>query len=107
MTMAFVRAVGVGEIPVGAIREVTVGGKALAVANVEGKFHVIDNTCLHRGGPLGDGLLEGKIVTCPWHGWQYDVTSGKVVQNPAVGVACYPVEVRGGEVFVDLGQVSS
>ncbi len=101
--MAFVRAVGVGEIPVGTIREVDVNGKALAVANVAGGFHAIDNTCLHRGGPLGDGPLEGKIVTCPWHGWQYDVTTGKVSQNPSVGVACYPVEVRGGDVFVDLG----
>ena len=55
------------------------------------------------GGPLGDGPLEGKIVTCPWHGWQYDVTTGKVMQNPSVGVACYRVEVRAGEVFVDLG----
>jgi len=58
---------------------------------------------LAPGGPLGDGPLEGKIVTCPWHGWQYDVTTGKIVQNPSVGVACYAVEVRGAEVFVDLG----
>jgi nitrite reductase (NADH) small subunit len=101
--MPFVRAVGVGDIPAGTIREVDVNGKALAVANVAGEFHAIDNTCLHRGGPLGDGPLEGKIVTCPWHGWQYDVTTGKVSQNPSVGVACYPVEVRGGDVFVDLG----
>jgi nitrite reductase/ring-hydroxylating ferredoxin subunit len=103
MTMAFVRAVAVAEIPAGTIREVDVAGKAIAVANVGGQFHAIDNTCLHRGGPLGDGPLEGKIVTCPWHGWQYDVTTGQVMQNPAVGVACYAVEVRDGQVFVDLG----
>jgi len=41
------------------------------------------------------------VVTCPWHGWQYDVTSGKLVMNPAVGVMCYPVEVRGDDIFVD------
>jgi nitrite reductase (NADH) small subunit len=101
--MAFVRAVAAGEIPAGAIRHVEVNGKALAVANVGGTFHAIDNTCLHRGGPLGDGPLEGKVVTCPWHGWQYDVTTGKVTQNPSVGVACYPVELRGSDVYVDLG----
>jgi nitrite reductase/ring-hydroxylating ferredoxin subunit len=101
--MAFVRAVAAAEIPAGAIREVDVNGKALAVANVGGTFHAIDNTCLHRGGPLGDGPLEGKVVTCPWHGWQYDVTTGKVTQNPSVGVACYPVELRGSDVYVDLG----
>jgi len=48
--------------------------------------------------------LEGKIVTCPWHGWQFDVTTGKVAQNGTVGVACYAVELRGGDVFVDLGR---
>ena len=101
--MPFVRVVGAGEIAVGTIREVDVNGKALAIANVGGQFHAIDNTCLHRGGPLGDGPLEGKIITCPWHGWQYDVTTGKVSQNPAVGVACYAIELRGGEIFVDLG----
>jgi nitrite reductase/ring-hydroxylating ferredoxin subunit len=101
--MAFVRAVAIEEIPAGTIREVDVAGKALAVANVGGEFHAIDNTCIHRGGPLGDGTLEGKIVTCPWHAWQYDVSTGKVLQNPAVGVACYKVEVRGEDVFVDLG----
>ena len=101
--MAFVRAVGTADIPAGAVREGDVAGKAIAIKNVGGQFHAIDNTCLHRGGPLGDGPLEGKIVTCPWHGWQYDVTTGKIVQNPSVGVACYAVEVRGAEVFVDLG----
>jgi nitrite reductase (NADH) small subunit len=103
MTMAFVRVVAVGEIPAGTIREVDVSGKAIAVANVGGEFHAINNTCLHRGGPLGDGPLEGKIVTCPWHGWQYDVTTGKVMQNPSVGVDCYAVEIRGTELFVDFG----
>jgi nitrite reductase (NADH) small subunit/3-phenylpropionate/trans-cinnamate dioxygenase ferredoxin subunit len=101
--MAFICAVASTEIPVGTIKEVDVAGKVLALANVGGEFHAIDNTCLHRGGPLGEGMLEGKIVTCPWHGWQFDVTTGKVVQNPTVGVACYPTELRAGEVFVDLG----
>jgi nitrite reductase (NADH) small subunit len=101
--MAFVRAAAVADIAPGTIREVDVNGKAVALANVEGSFHAMDNTCLHRGGPLGDGPLEGKVVTCPWHGWQYDVTTGKVSQNPSVAVACYPIEVRGEEIWVDLG----
>jgi len=100
--MALVRAAAVGEIPAGTIREVTVAGKPVAVANVGGQFYAINNTCLHRGGPLGDGVLDGKVVTCPWHGWQYDVTTGKVMQNPSVGVDSYPIEVRGGEIFVDI-----
>lgn len=101
--MSFVRAAKATEVPAGKIHEVQIGGKAVALANVAGKFYAINNTCLHRGGPLGQGELHDRIVTCPWHGWQYDVTTGKVVQNPSVGVACYPAEVRGDEVFVDIG----
>ncbi len=79
--MAFLRAARKDEIPAGSIREFQVDGKTLAIANVDGKFYAIDNTCLHRGGPLAQGPLTGKTVTCPWHAWQYDVTTGKIVQN--------------------------
>ncbi len=101
--MAFVRTIKVDELPPGMVRELYIEGKAVAVANVAGKIYAINNTCLHRGGPLGQGLLEGKVVTCPWHGWQFDVTNGKAVQNPAAGVDCYAAEVRGQDVFIDLG----
>lgn len=101
--MAFARTAKTNEITPGTIREFQVEGKAVALANVGGKYYAINNTCLHRGGPLGQGDLNGAVVTCPWHGWQYDVTTGKVKQNPAVGVDCYPVEVRGEDIFVDAG----
>lgn len=101
--MAFLRAARKDEIPVGAIREFQVDGKNVALANVDGTFFAIDNVCLHHGGPLGQGTLAGKVVTCPWHGWQYDVTSGKITQNPAVGVNCYKLEIRGEDIFVDCG----
>jgi len=73
------------------------------VANVAGKLFAINNVCLHRGGPLGQGELDRQIVTCPWHGWQYDVTTGKLVTNAAVGVETYAVEVRGEDIFIDIG----
>jgi nitrite reductase (NADH) small subunit len=102
--MAFVRAAKTNEIAPGTIHELEVGGKTIALANVAGKFHAIDNTCLHQGGPLGEGELEGAVVTCPWHGWQFDLTSGKIVQNPAMpGVACYEVQVQGDEILVNVG----
>lgn len=101
--MAFVRTIRMEELPPGTVRELYIEGKAVAVANVGGKIYAINNTCLHRGGPLGQGLLEGKVVTCPWHGWQFDVTSGRAVQNPAAGVDCYAAEIRGQDVFIDLG----
>lgn len=100
--MAFERAARRGEIPPGQIREFQVAGRAVAIANVDGKLFAINSICLHHGGPLGEGDLEGSLVSCPWHGWQYDVTNGKLTQQPDSGVKCYTVELRGEEVFVDL-----
>ena len=81
------------------------GGKTVAVANVNGKLFAINGVCVHEGGPLGEGALQGTAVICPWHAWEYDVTTGKIVGSPsdAAGVACYPVEVRGDDIFVDVG----
>ena len=101
--MAFLRVLKKDEVPAGMIRELQIDGKVLALANVDGKFYAIDNVCLHRGGPLAEGELSGHSVTCPWHGWQYDVTTGKSIMNPAVGVQTYAVEVRGDDIYVDIG----
>jgi nitrite reductase/ring-hydroxylating ferredoxin subunit len=62
----------------------------------------MDNACPHRGGPLGEGDLEGRVVSCPWHAWRWDVTTGLNVNNPAITMACFPVSVADGEVFVEL-----
>ncbi|MFZ0635809.1 MAG: Rieske 2Fe-2S domain-containing protein [Candidatus Acidiferrales bacterium] len=101
--MALLRAAKKDEVPAGTIREFQLDGTTVAIANVEGKLYAINNVCLHRGGPLGEGQLTGKIVTCPWHGWTYDVTTGKTTMNPAVGVDCYPIEIKGDDIFVEVG----
>ena len=101
--MAFARAARKQDVPPGKIYEFQVGGQAVAIANIAGNFFAINSVCAHEGGPLGEGELYGTLVTCPWHLWQYDVTTGKVAQNPAIGVDSYPVEVRGEDVFVDVG----
>ncbi|HLC43042.1 MAG TPA: Rieske 2Fe-2S domain-containing protein [Methylomirabilota bacterium] len=77
-------------------------GKTIGLFNVDGTFYALDNTCVHRGGPLGEGELDGKSVICPWHGWYYDVTDGTNVANPTIKVACYPVKVEGTAVFVEI-----
>jgi nitrite reductase (NADH) small subunit len=99
--MGFVRAARKDEIPAGSIREFQVDGLTLAIANIGNKFYAINNTCLHRGGPLGEGQLQGVAVTCPWHGWQYDVTTGKLVMNQAIGVKTYTIEVRGEDLWIE------
>jgi nitrite reductase/ring-hydroxylating ferredoxin subunit len=97
------RVAGVGEIGAGQARVVEVEGRTLALFNVDGTLYAIDNTCPHRGGPLGEGDVEGRIVSCPWHAWRWDVTTGSNANNPAVKVACYPVRVEGNSVFVEIG----
>lgn len=100
--MALLRVLKTNEVPAGMIRELQIDGKVIALANVQGKFYAIDNVCLHRGGPLAQGDLMDACVTCPWHGWQYDVTTGKSLMNPSVGVRTFPVEVRGEDIYVDV-----
>jgi nitrite reductase/ring-hydroxylating ferredoxin subunit len=77
-------------------------GRTLALFNVSGAFYALDNSCSHRGGPLGEGDLDGTVVVCPWHAWRWDVTSGANMNNPAVKMACFPVSLEGDQVWVDL-----
>lgn len=97
-----VRVAAAGDVPAGESRVVEAAGRSLALFNVEGTLHAIDNACPHRGGPLGEGDVDGRLVSCPWHAWRWDVTTGANANNPAVRVACFPVTVEGDDVFVDL-----
>ena len=99
--MAREKVAEVSEVAPGTGRVVQVGGRPVALFNVDGTFHAIDNTCPHRGGPLAEGQLEGTTVTCPWHGWGFDVATGECRINPAVKQTRYPVEVEGNDVYID------
>jgi nitrite reductase (NADH) small subunit len=99
----WVRVAAAGEVGPGEGRVVEAGGQTLALFNVDGVYYALDNACSHRGGPLGEGDLEGTIVSCPWHAWRWDVTSGANVNNPAVRMTCFPTRVQDGGVFVQLG----
>ncbi len=90
------------EIPAGTGKVVEVGGKQLALFNCDGTFYAIDNRCAHRGGPLGEGSLNGTKVTCPWHGWEYEVTSGACTMNSSVKVASVQVKVDGEDILVSV-----
>ena len=96
----YVAVAKVSDLAAGSGKVVDVNGKAVALFNVNGTFYAIENTCRHQGGPLGEGALQGAIVTCPWHMWEYNVTTGEFTANPAIKVASYPVQVEGDEVKV-------
>lgn len=97
-----VRVALAGEVTEGAARVVTAGDTAIALFRVEGVCYAIANACPHRGGPLGEGDIEGSTVHCPWHGWTWDVRTGVNVRQPKLKVACFPVTERDGEVFVEI-----
>ncbi|HXH85035.1 MAG TPA: non-heme iron oxygenase ferredoxin subunit [Candidatus Tectomicrobia bacterium] len=96
------RVASAGDLAAGQGRVVQVGGRAVALFNVDGTYYAIDNTCAHRGGPLGEGDLEGHTVVCPWHGWRWDVTTGASANNPALRLGCYAVAVEGDDVYIEV-----
>ncbi|MCK6504369.1 Rieske (2Fe-2S) protein [Myxococcota bacterium] len=89
-------------LPAGQVVEIIIGGTAIAVANVEGTFHAVTNTCPHAGGPLGEGTLDGHDLTCPYHGWTFDVGTGACKTNPDVVLRRYDVVVERDAVCVRL-----
>lgn len=97
-----VRVADVDEIPPGTGREFTLGDRVIAVFNVEGRFYALDGICRHAGGPLGQGPLSGTVITCPWHGWQFDVCTGRHCLTDRIQQDVFRVEVRNGAVFIEI-----
>lgn len=90
------------EIEDGKAKIVRAEGLTLAIFRVKDEFFALENSCLHRGGPLGEGELEGYNVTCPWHGWTYDVRTGSFEVIPPLRVRTFPVRREGESVVVEL-----
>jgi nitrite reductase (NADH) small subunit len=92
----------VGDFAPGTGTMVTVSGRHVAVFRLADEFFALDNMCLHRGGPLCEGPIANEVVTCPWHGWSYQIRTGTMVQDPRVGVSKHDVRTIGDEVAVRL-----
>jgi nitrite reductase (NADH) small subunit len=82
--------------------ELVAGERVVALFNVEGTFYALDGVCPHQGGPLAEGEVTGCIVTCPWHGWQFDVCTGQHQFSATIRQPTLPVRVEGDAVLVDL-----
>jgi nitrite reductase/ring-hydroxylating ferredoxin subunit len=98
----WVRLAAVSDLPAGSGGEFVAGGRIVALYNVGGQFHALDGICPHQGGPLGKGALAGCIVTCPWHGFQFDVTTGQHQTSRSLVQERFPVKVEGGGVWVNV-----
>jgi len=99
----FAPVMAVADLPPGVGAEVMVGGQAVALFNVGGTFYALAGRCPHRGGPLAQGFLDGSRVSCPWHDYTFDVTTGENVVRAELKVERYEVKVEDGTVFVKLG----
>lgn len=96
----FVKVAQTSEIPAGQGKCVEVDDKRIAIFNVDGKFYAIDDVCPHQGGPLGEGELDGIVVTCPWHGWEYDVTTGVNMFETDVKQEQFEVKIEGDDILI-------
>lgn len=99
--MSWTRVAAVADCPPGSCLETVAGDRIVALFNVDGTFYALDGVCPHQGGPLGQGELTGCIVTCPWHGWQFDVRTGQHQLSPSIKQPCFPVRVEADAVLVD------
>ena len=98
----FVRVASISDLNPGENKIVFIEDEEIALFNIDGEFFAISNSCPHRGGPLGDGTLEGDIITCPLHGWRFNVKSGMNEIMPNVKVQCYQVKIEGNDILVSL-----
>jgi nitrite reductase/ring-hydroxylating ferredoxin subunit len=107
--MVLVRACGKSEVSIGGLKFVGVAGRDVVIANVEGKFYAMNNWCAHEQGNLSEGELKGNVLTCPDHGAQFDVMTGKVVLGPdgespdtISPEKIYNVIVQGEDLFLEI-----
>ena len=95
----WIKIAAVGDLEPGKKKMVQAGALCLTLVNVEGAYYAIEDTCPHMGAPLAQGLLKGNLLTCGWHGWRFDVCTGKAVRGDD-GLKTWQVKVEGEEIFV-------
>ncbi len=98
----WVRIASTDECLPGKSLETVADDRIVAIYNVDGEYFALDGVCPHQGGPLGKGCLTGTVVTCPWHGWQFDVRTGQHTFSPSVRQPTLALRVEDGEIFVEL-----
>ena len=98
----WIRIASVADCPPGTAGEFVAGGRVVAVFHTEEGVFALDGICPHQGGPLGKGKLSSCVVTCPWHGWQFDVRTGQHQTSRSLVHPGFPVKIEGDSIFIDL-----
>lgn len=105
---SFIKVAETGDIPPGEMLKVKIRDQEILIVNIDGTFYAIDNRCSHQKGDLSKGNLSGKIITCPVHGSQFDVTSGGNIKGPKLlffrvkteDLNAYEVKIEGNDILV-------
>lgn len=84
--------------------ELLAGDKLIALFKIDGQYFALDAVCPHQGGPLAKGTISGCVLTCPWHGWQFDLRTGQQQIIPTIRQPTYPVKIENGQVFIAIGE---
>jgi len=107
--LPYTKIASVNDVALGTMKKFMIGQKEYLVVNLGGKFYTIDDRCTHMQGDLSLGILEGNVVTCPRHGSQFDVTTGKSLRGPKIVVRmrtgntkAYDTKIEGSDVMVDI-----
>jgi nitrite reductase (NADH) small subunit len=109
-------ALPLAELPPDTSTTIKAFGTTIAIFNVGGRLFAVGNNCPHHGGPLCHGRIsgtalpsepyeyrygrEGRVLTCPWHGWEFDLESGQTMFDPSVGVKTYEARIEDGEIVL-------
>lgn len=101
--MTFVKVAKTTDIQAGSVRSFTAGDKKIALVNLNGKIHALEDRCPHQGQPLSGGMVVGESLMCLFHGAQFDVATGKPLNTVSKdGAKTVPVKIEGDEIFVDV-----
>ncbi len=100
--MPLVKVAAIKDVPPGQVIEVQAGNRELALCNVGGKLYCVDNLCPHAGGPLAQGALQGEMLVCPWHGWEFNCTTGANDQDEDLTVDRFKVLVEADNILVEV-----
>jgi nitrite reductase (NADH) small subunit len=90
----------VSQVPLGQAKVFLVANQKIAVFHQPDGFYALDDHCPHRSGPLSEGWVTNYKVSCPWHQWEFNLKNGECETIPGTRVACFEVEVRGGDLWI-------
>lgn len=107
MTKKLIKIAEVAQLPPGSRKLCTVDERRVALFNLNGTIHAIDNHCTHRDGPVAAGELKDAVITCPWHGWRFNVTTGRCLESGGAPLRLYPVTIEGNDILIDVTTSSS